>query len=508
MSSTYLQPKQPDILEVISNLSNDEVFTPPKVANAVLDLLPVEVWSNPDLRWLDPGCKTGIFPREITKRLMVGLADGIPDEKSRLEHILKNMVFAIAITEITSMMSRRTLYCSKDATSSHSVAGFEKSSGNIWFERIEHKYEKGRCSECGGTSEQLEVPGRDNYAYAFIHENGLQHIEREMTMKFDVIIGNPPYQMDGGGGGTNATPLYDVFVEQAKALNPRYISMIIPSRWMAGGRGLEEFRANMLSDHRIRTLVDFPNAGELFPGVDIKGGVCYFFWDLESEGTCEMTIVRGEERHGPASRKLDEFDILVRDSRALDILRKVLKKKERSLAELVSGDTPFGLASNFKGYRKGDRQTGDFKLYLNEGGARVEKWVSSDDVVKNAGLAKKWKVLVPKAGSDGGQKIPDVVLGLPRIAGPNSVCTQTYLYIGPVDNKPEAEVLNSYLRTRFVRFLVSLRKISQDAMKSVYTWVPTQSWDHEWTDVDLYKKYGITKDEQAFIEMMIKEMSA
>jgi site-specific DNA-methyltransferase (adenine-specific) len=213
-------------------------------------------------------------------------------------------------------------------------------------------------------------------------------------------------------------------------------------------------------------------------------------------------------RHGPASRKLDEFDILVRDSRALDILRKVLKKKERSLAELVSGDTPFGLASNFKGYRKGDRQTGDFKLYLNEGGARVEKWVSSDDVVKNAGLAKKWKVLVPKAGSDGGQKIPDVVLGLPRIAGPNSVCTQTYLYIGPVDNKPEAEVLNSYLRTRFVRFLVSLRKISQDAMKSVYTWVPTQSWDHEWTDVDLYKKYGITKDEQAFIEMMIKEMSA
>ena len=509
MPAEYLQANQPDILEVISNLSSDEVFTPPKVANAVLDLLPPEVWTDPTLRWLDPGCKTGIFPREITKRLMVGLADAIPDEDKRLHHILTEMVFAIAITELTGMMSRRTLYCSKDASSEFSAVRFSTTSGHIWHERVEHNFDdKGRCSECSGTKKQLETTGRDNYAYGFIHSAGRSKIEKEISMKFDVIVGNPPYQMDGGGGGTNATALYDVFVDQAKALNPKYLTMIIPSRWMAGGRGLESFRAEMLKDKRLRVLVDYPNASELFPGVDIKGGVCYFLWNRDSEGPCDVTIVRGDDSHGPLERHLDEFDVLVRDGRALDILRKVLSKREESFADLVSGDTPFGLASNFKGYRKGPKQSGDIKLHLNEGGARIEKWVSSDLLIKNSAVVKKWKVLVPKAGSDGGAKLPDVVLGTPMVAGPNSACTQTYLFVGPVDSEKQALAIRSYMTTRFARFLVSLRKISQDAMKSVYTWVPQQTWDHAWTDAELYKKYGITKDEQAYIEMMIKEMAA
>jgi site-specific DNA-methyltransferase (adenine-specific) len=507
MSANYLSPNQPDILEVISNLSSDEVFTPPKVANAVLDLLPDELWRDPNLRWLDPGCKTGIFPREITKRLMVGLTEVIPNESARLEHILKNMVFALAITDLTSMMTRRTLYCSKDASSPFSVYKFATASGNVWHERVTHNFDpKGRCLECGGTSDQLEVAGRDNYAYGFIHSAGIASITKEIEMKFDVIVGNPPYQMDGGGGGTNATPLYDVFVQQAKVLNPSYIAMIIPSRWMAGGRGLEEFRAEMLTDQRIRKLVDFPNASELFPGVEIKGGVCYFLWDRNKSGTCEMTIVRGDERHGPEERNLGEFDVLVRDSRALSILRKVLKKNEASFSDLVSGDTPFGLASNFKGYRKGERKSGDIKLYLNEGGARVEKFMPGDEITKSSGIVQKWKVLVPKAGSDGGQKIPDSVIGIPFIAGPKSACTQTYLFVGPLDSKAAASSVHAYMQTKFVRFLVSLRKISQDAMKSVYTWVPQQNWDHDWSDLELYKKYGITKDEQTYIEMMIKEM--
>ena len=508
MTTDYLQPSQPDILEVISNLSSDEVFTPPKVANAVLDLLPPEIWTDPSLRWLDPGCKTGIFPREITKRLMVGLAAAIPDEGKRINHILTEMVFAIAITEITGMMSRRTLYCSKDASSDFSAVRFSDRSGNIWHERVEHNFDdKGRCSECGGTKKQLETAGRDNYAYGFIHSAARSKIEKEIGMKFDVIVGNPPYQMDGGGGGTNATPLYDVFVDQAKALNPKYLAMIIPSRWMAGGRGLESFRAEMLKDKRLRVLVDYPNAGELFPGVDIKGGVCYFLWNRDSEGPCEVTMVRGDERHGPTERHLDEFDVLVRDSRALEILRKVLVKNEVSFADLVSGDTPFGIPTNFTGYRRGPKKTGDLKIYLKDG-ARDEKWIDPDLVRKNTHAVLKWKVFVPEAGSDGGQKIPDVVLGKPFVGGPKSVSTQTFLYVGPFDEQEEADSALAYLQTRMVRFLISLRKISQHAMKSVYTWVPQQAWDHTWTDAELYKKYGITKDEQAYIEMMIKEVTA
>ena len=508
MTTDYLQPSQPDILEVISNLSSDEVFTPPKVANAVLDLLPPEVWTDPTLRWLDPGCKTGIFPREITKRLMIGLADAIPDEDKRINHILTEMVFAIAITDLTGMMSRRTLYCSKDASSDFSAVRFSTKSGNIWHERVEHNFDdKGRCSECGGTKKQLETTGRDNYAYGFIHSAARSKIEKEIGMKFDVIVGNPPYQMDGGGGGTNATPLYDVFVDQAKALNPKYLAMIIPSRWMAGGRGLESFRAEMLKDKRLRVLVDYPNAGELFPGVDIKGGVCYFLWNRDSEGPCEVTMVRGDERHGPTERHLDEFDVLVRDSRALEILRKVLVKNEVSFADLVSGDTPFGIPTNFTGYRRGPKKTGDLKIYLKDG-ARDEKWIDPDLVRKNTHAVLKWKVFVPKAGSDGGKKIPDVVLGKPFVGGPKSVSTQTFLYVGPFDKQEEADSALAYLQTRMVRFLISLRKISQDAMKSVYTWVPQQVWDHDWTDAELYKRYGITKDEQAYIEMVIKEMAA
>jgi site-specific DNA-methyltransferase (adenine-specific) len=503
----YLQANQPDILEVIANLSNDAVFTPPKVANAVLDLLPSEVWTDPTLRWLDPAAKTGVFPREITKRLMIGLAGVIPNEQERLRHILTEMVFAIATEEITGMMSRRSLYCSKDASSAYSVVPFATSAGNVWQKSVKHDFnDRGSCIECKGTRAELEIDGRDNKAYGFIHADGHKKIDKEMDMKFDVIVGNPPYQMSGGGGGSNDTPLYNVFVDEAIKLNPRFVSMIIPSRWMAGGRGLDDFRSRMLGDDRIRHLVDYADAGDLFPGVEIKGGVCYFLWDRENSGACSMTIVRGLDIHGPESRNLGEFDILVRDSRGLEILHKVLRKNSPSFAELVSGDTPFGLPSNFRGYRKGERRPGDVRLYLVEG-TRVEKWIDSEAIRKNTRDLRKWKVLVPKAYG-AGESWPHQILGQTIVAGPPSACTQTYLYIGPLESKVEAESVQSYISTRFFRFLVSLRKISQDAMKSVYTWVPQQSWDQTWTDAELYKKYGITKDEQAYIESIVREMPA
>jgi site-specific DNA-methyltransferase (adenine-specific) len=511
MTTTGLTAQnQPDILEVIANLSNDEVFTPPRIANAVLDLLPSDVWVNPDLRWLDPGCKTGIFPREITKRLMVGLVEAFPDDKSRLEHILKNMVFAIAITELTSLMVRRTLYCSKDASGQNSSVVMKSEHGNIWWTRFEHAFVRGRCSECGAAQERFSRLDRENHAYAPIHKAGRELLEKEMSMKFDVIVGNPPYQMEGGGGGTNASPLYNTFIEQAIALNPAYICMVVPSRWMAGGRGLDSFREQMLNDKRLRKLVDFPNAEEVFPGIgkSIKGGVCYFLWEQNNPGKCEVTLRRGGSTVGPIARELDQFDVFVRDIRALPILEKILIAKEKSFSEIVSTRDPFGpvLSSNFTDYRKGRKYDNDFKLYMNEGGHRQERWISRDKVTRNLGVVDKWKVLIPKAGSDGGQKLPDAVLGNTIISEPGSVCTLTYLFVGPLDNKEQCESMVSYLSTRFARFLVSLRKISQDNTFGTFTWLPSQSWDKKWTDAELFKKYGITKDEQAYIFEMIKEM--
>lgn len=506
MRTEYLDTSHPDILEVIANLSNEQVFTPPKIANAILDLLPKEVWRNPNLRWLDPGTKTGVFLREATKRLMIGLSDSIPSEEERLDHILTNMIFGIATEEITGLMSRRSLYCSKDATSDFSAVQFPNKNGNIWQNKVEHDFnDKGRCIECGGSRITLEKKNRDNKAYGFIHQHGTAQIEKEIGMNFDVIIGNPPYQMDMGE--TSDIPLYDKFIEQAISLNPSYISMIIPSRWMQGGKGLDEFRRTMLGDKRIRKLVDFSQMTSVFPdAVDFEGGVCYFLWDSKHNGKCEYEFHQSDEVLGPLERELDQYDVLIRDFRALAILEKVLTHNQQYLVDFVSGQTPFGLLTNFKGYRKGEKKPSDIKLFLTESGQRTEKWVDPEQIHKNHELMRAWKVLVPGAYGERGA-LPARVLGPTLIAPPRSVCTQTFLAIGPLKSKVEAESLDSYLSTKFVRFLVSLRKISQHAWRNTYTWVPVQEWNQVWTDKDLYSKYKITKEEQQYIDTMVKELT-
>lgn len=472
----------------------------------MLDLLPEHVWTDLNLRWLDPGCKTGVFLREVVKRLLVGLEPSIPDEQERLNHILKEMVYGIAITELTSLVSRRTLYCSKDASSEHSVVGMDSPEGNIWFRRSNHNFISGRCRQCGASESAMEhADGRENHAYAFIHDDAREEVWKELGMKFDVIVGNPPYHMSGGGGGSNDTPLYHFFVDQAKALNPSYLTMVTPSRWMAGGRGLEDFRERTLSDERISHIVDYPNSTEVFPNQDIKGGISYFLWEREHAGECQMTLVRDGEEIGPTSRKLDEFDVFVRDKRALDILHKIRAVGEATMERVISSDTPFGLATNFKGFS--DHPVDGYVLlhYVSKG-KRREGWLPSSAISKNTHLIEAWKVLLPEAGSDGGQRLPDSVLGQPMVAAPWSCCTQTYLVAGPFLNKEESASVLSYVQTKFFRFLVSLRKISQHALRSTYQWVPQQSWDRIWTDEALYEKYGITEGEQAYIASMVKEM--
>lgn len=517
-ASFTLRGRNPDVLTCIANLSNDEVFTPPELANKMLDTLAeawasahggADIWADSTVRFLNPCTKSGVFLREITQRLTKGLAGEIPDLAERVDHILTQQVFGIATTQLTSLMSRRSVYCSKAACSQHSIAkSFKTDAGNIWFERTEHTWDGTKCVYCGAPRTIFDRKGGlETHAYAFIHTNEIKARVAELfgeDMQFDVIIGNPPYQMRGGAGGSSDSSIYHLFVQQALSLEPRYAVFVTPSRWMAGGRGLDEFRARMLGDSHVRNLTDFPDSGDAFPGVQIKGGICYFLWDAAHNGTCDVTRVTGGEEHLQRKRKLNEFDVFVRDERAVGILRKVLSKKEASVLELVSGDTPFGIATNFEAWtEKGG--AGKIALHLIEKSRRTVGFMERSDIRKNADALNTWKVLVPKAYG-AGETFPHQILGKEIVAAPPSACTQSYLVIAPFQSERGAHSFASYYRTRLFRFLVSLRKITQDALRSTYTWVPQQTWNKNWTDDLLYAKYGITKSEIAFIESMIRPM--
>ena len=499
-SSSY----NPDVLSCLANLSSDEVFTPPELVNRMLDLLPPELWADRKATFLDPGCKSGVFLREIAKRLDTGLEPQIPDRQKRMNHIFKNQLYGLAITELTALLSRRSVYCSKTANGKYSVCEtFNTPDGNIRYGRVEHTWEKGHCVFCGASKDAYDRgPELETHAYHFLHAEKPEEI---FNMKFDVIVSNPPYQM-GSDGGTRDIPIYNKFVDQAKKLKPRFLSMIIPSRWMAGGLGLSDFRKSMLSDRRIRKLVDYERMDAVFPGVDFEGGVCYFLWDRDNEGDCEVTSISADETIGPVARDLNELDVFVRDIRALKILRKVLKAGEPSITEILSVDKEFGWTSNFDGFHKEKQNPNDVALHYNRKGKRLIGWINRNDIVKSTHLIDTWKVMVPKAYGERGTR-PATVLGPSFVAESPSVCTQTYLFFY-VSSERQANSLNSYLRTRFFRFLVSLRKISQDATRSTYTWVPRQPWNRTWTDEVLYEKYRLTQDEIAFIESMIRPMEA
>ncbi len=519
-ASFTLRGRNPDVLTCIANLSNDEVFTPPEFANRMLDTLAeawaasnggANIWADSKVRFLDPFTKSGVFLREITTRLIAGLAEEIPDLQTRVDHILTQQVFGIGITTLTSLLARRSLYCSKHANGEHSVAkSFATETGNIWFERVEHTWDGAKCSFCGAPRTLFDrEPELENHAYAFIHTNDIKVRIGELfgaDMQFDVIIGNPPYQMTGGAGGSSDSSIYHLFVQQAFKLEPRFVSMVVPSRWMAGGRGLDEFRAEMLNSGHIRSLTDFPDSGAAFPGVQIKGGICYFLWDRDHTGPCDVTRMADGIEHVQMSRALGEFDVFIRDERALGILKKVRSKGEASILPLVSGDTPYGIATNFDDWSDKAGE-GRIPLYLISRGKRSVGYIKRNVIRKNAGSLDHWKVLVPEAYG-AGESFPHQILGKEVVAAPPSACTQSYLTVSPFESEAAARSFASYYRTRLFRFLVSLRKITQHALRSTYSWVPQQTWDRSWTDDELYQKYGIEPDEIAFIESMIRPMEA
>lgn len=513
-----LHGRNPDVLSCIANLSNDEVFTPPKLANRMLDRVAeawaadhdgANIWANKTVRFLDPVTKSGIFLREITSRLTAGLAAEIPDLEARVNHILTQQVYGIAITHLTSLLARRSVYCSKYANGKHSIArGFDSEADNIWFERLEHTWKDTKCAYCGAPRTIFDrEPELENHAYAFIHTDDINTRMTEIfggDMQFDVIIGNPPYQMTGGAGGSSDSSIYHLFVEQAINLEPRYVCMVIPSRWMAGGRGLDNFRSQMLNSGHLRKLTDFQDSGEAFPGVQIKGGICYFLWDSQHKGACTVTPVAGGIENRQEDRNLGEFDVFIRDERALGILRKVLAKQEPSVVDLVSGDTPFGLATNFRDWSE-KVGNGKIALHVIKRTKRTVGYVERDLIRKNTDMIDVWKVFVPEAYG-AGETFPHQILGKEIVVPPPSVCTQSYLVVSPFQSEQAAQSFASYYRTRLFRFLVSLRKITQHALRSTYSWVPQQTWDRDWNDEMLYEKYGITKNEIDYINSMIRPM--
>lgn len=507
-----------DVLDCLANLSNDEVFTSPAVVNRMLDTLPEALWSNPNAKFLDPVTKSGVFLREIAKRLMKGLETVIPDPQERLDHILGQQLYGIAITQLTALMARRTLYCSKDTTElAHCLTDIfaqqGNPDGNIYFAPCEHTFVKDRCSYCGATEKEFGAEQRtalEQHAYLFIHNKNPYK-----EMQFDVIIGNPPYQMSDGSGGSSdsAVPIYNKFVEQAIMLNPRYLCMIIPSKWMVGGRGLKKFRENMVENKKIKILYDFENSKDCFPGQNLDGGVCYFLLDREYKGKTDYIFRSndGEEIKSKRFLKNNYFEYIIRNNRVLSIIEE--SSSEESFSKIVSQVRPYGIRGflfntperypnsnlSFKPFEKA------LKIYgvkgIKGGAKRIIGYISRDIVTNGFDSIDKYKLFFTTSYSTNAINPPEIIK-----AQPNEICTETFLLVGPFDTEKEQLNCLKYMNTKFFKFLLYLGKGTMHVTKSVFGLIPLQDFDEEWTDEKLYRKYGLTAEEIAYIEKMVRPM--
>lgn len=540
-----------DILTLFEALNNHEVFTPPRLAREMLDHLPNETWSNPDLKLLDPCTKSGVFLREAFYKFYDGLkdkgeyigADGkvydLSEHKQRINHILKNMLFGIATSELTGYVARRTLYGVMEANTDKQIAAidsFERSTNfHEWTEEERlnfigrNKFNEYYDHTMFNTEEYKGFEHEGNIFYPVdevakkVLEDGSYEVEdtyfpfideatkhrkiidiKEGKMKFDVIIGNPPYQISDGGSGSgmSAKPIYHLFVNQAKSMSPKYLSMIMPSRWFSGGKGLDKFRNDMLNDKRISHIVDFENSNEVFPGVDVAGGISYFLWDKNHKTDCEITNKIKNESFS-SIRPLNEFHILVRHSKSLSIIHKIQNiEKGAYLDKVVSARKPFGIPSNYK-----PKSSGTPCWFTQKLG---KQFVQTELVRDENKYKDKWKVLIPFAPiagqTDFSKPIKFYHSQNVKIAKPGEVCTETYLVAHAFDSEQEALNFKGYLFTKIFRFLLLQNVISQNITRGCFYFVPElDDYKKQITDDELKNRWGITNDEWEFISQKIQD---
>ena len=508
-----------DILNCLANLSSDEVFTSPKLANAMLDLLPDEVWANPNLRWLDPCAKSGVYLREAARRLMVGLAGELPNDRERRAHIYEKMLFGIAITEVTGFVSRRTLYGCKEANHpKHSFAvrtgaNIANQDGNIRFPNAEHHWVGRRCTVCGATKSvsARTGEGREKHAHPFLHLD-LGDIFEGNHLKFDVIMGNPPYHLADSGHGKSAMPIYHLFVGRAKEMKPRYLTFVVPARWYAGGKGLDGFRSEMLRDQRISHLADFPDSGQLFDGVDLKGGACYFLWDSEHSGDCH--VASNGDFADAVYRRLGDHRVFIRNLGDALIVEKVASKASSSRLSFLDGTVwaskPYGLRAHTVPSDAKDSPTAEHnvKLITREG----VKYIKRDQVVKNAETINSWKVITSRLSPSAGGVYPTkdgkrgVLSGKTQVLPPGTACTETYLVVGTFETGQEAKRFLEYVQSRLFRFLMSHVVITQDVTRKCFAYVPNLPMDRNWSEQELYSYFDLGATEIDWIESKIKSM--
>ncbi len=510
MSSLLEKAYNPDVLTCLANLSNDEVFTPPELANDVLDMLPSEIWSDPTIKILDPCCKSGVFLREAAKRFIKGLEHVYPDLQERVEHIMHEQLYGIAITELTSLLARRSLYCSKFPNGRFSVAEFDSSEGNVRHRTIQHTWVNNRCKYCGASNAEYDRDAElETHAYEFIHTDDPGRI---LNMKFDVIVGNPPYQLsDGSGASTDAAaPIYQVFVSQAKKLNPRYLSMIIPARWMVGGRSiLNAFRKEMCEDQRLSVVQDFEDAAVCFPGLHIDGGICYFLWDRNHKGKLEYRYQPNKGDATVCQRFLDSgTKYVVRDSRLFSVLDKL--RGINRFSNIVSKTKPFGIRKYL--FNEPERYPlshlseapfpGSVKIYgvkgIKGGARRTTGYITQDTVSSGLNNIQKYKLFFTTSYSTNAVIPPEIIEGLP-----GEVCTETFLQIGPFDTIEEMNSCKSYMETSFFRFLLYFGKGTMQVNQSVFDYIPLIPFDRKWDDSALITRFALSKDDINFIKEIL-----
>jgi site-specific DNA-methyltransferase (adenine-specific) len=503
VSDSYTSAYNPDVLSTLANLSNDEVFTPPFIVNQMIDLLPKELFKNKHITFLDPATKSGVFLREIAKRLLIGLENEIPNLQERIDHIFHNQLFGISITEMTSLLSRRSVYCSKYPNSKYSISVFDKPEGNIRYKKINHTWINKKCKFCGASKKELNRSNElEVHAYEFIHKLNFKEV---MDMKFDVIIGNPPYQLnDGGGNGSSAIPIYQKFVEQAMKLNPKYLSMIIPARWFTGGKGLNEFRSLMIRDRRIKILHDFLNSSDCFPNVNIEGGVCYFLFDRNYKGKTEIYSHLKNEITNKSFRYLDDekLDIFIRDEKVLDIVKKVNEKTLAEFSSIVFPRNAFGISNSSSILTN---EINNIKVFGRFSGKRGYKYVDIKNLTKGIQLVGKYKIFVSKADGAAGQignPIPARIIGKSEAGDKNTICTETFLTIGPFESDTLMSNAQTYIRTKFFRFLLGARK-NKNMTQDTYKFIPLMDFNTKWDDEKLYSFFDLNESQISYIDKMV-----